>query len=202
MNGAHPAGLRERVEIWVPRIPFPDDETMSPAQLKVYRDVVNGPRGLMVGPLRAALHNAELADRWQRFGQLLRYETSLAPRHSELAILVTARAWDCPFEWLQHEPVARASGVPDDIIEAIRQGRPPAFERRDDAAIHAYARELHRDHHVSDAVYAEALALVGTVGVVELTALIGYYTLVAMTLNAHAFDLPAGSADPFRETAQ
>lgn len=175
---------------------------MTPAQLKVYQDVVSGPRGLMVGPLRAALHNAELADRWQRFGQLLRYETSLAPRHSEMAILVTARVWDCPFEWLQHEPVARSSGLSEDIIEAIRQGRAPAFERRDDRAIHAFTAELHETHHVSEAVYGEALSLVGTVGVVELTALIGYYTLVAMTLNAHAFDLPAGAADPFREAAQ
>ncbi|KQX25180.1 carboxymuconolactone decarboxylase [Sphingomonas sp. Root50] len=186
----------------MPRIPFPEVETMTPAQLKVYRDVVDGPRGLMVGPLRAALHNAELADKWQQFGQLLRYQTSLPPRHSELAILVTARAWDCPFEWVQHEPPARSSGLSDGIIEAIRLDRRPAFERRDDEIIYTYAKELHDRHGISDAVYAEALSLIGTVGVVELTALIGYYTLVAMTLNAHAFDLPAGSADPFREAAE
>lgn len=194
--------MRERVEIWVPRIPFPEVETMTPAQLKVYHDVVNGPRGLMVGPLRAALHNPELADKWQQFGQLLRYQTSLSPRHSELAILVTARAWDCPFEWVQHEPPARSSGLPDAIMDAIRQDRRPTFERRDDEIIYTYAKELHDRHIVSDAVYDEALSLLGTVGVVELTALIGYYTLVAMTLNAHAFDLPAGSADPFREAAE
>lgn len=186
----------------MPRIPFPEVETMTPAQLKVYQDVVNGPRGLMVGPLRAALHNAELADKWQQFGQLLRYQTSLPPRHSELAILVTARAWDCPFEWVQHEPVARSSGLSDDIIEAIRCDRRPAFDRRDDEIIYTYGKELHDRHGISDAVYGEALSLIGTVGVVELTALIGYYTLVAMTLNAHAFDLPAGSADPFREAAE
>jgi 4-carboxymuconolactone decarboxylase len=190
------------VESWVPRIPFPEVETMTPAQFQVYQDVVNGPRGLMVGPLRAALHNAELADKWQQFGQLLRYRTSLPPRHSELAILVTARAWDCPFEWIQHEPVARSNGLSDGIIEAIRCNLRPSFERRDDEIIYTYAKELHDRHGVSDAVYDDALSLIGTVGVVELTALIGYYTLVAMTLNAHAFDLPAGSAHPFREAAE
>tara|TARA_Y100000815_G_scaffold235197_1_gene227712 strand:- start:5636 stop:6163 length:528 start_codon:yes stop_codon:yes gene_type:complete len=175
---------------------------MSPTQLKVYQDVVNGPRGLMVGPLRAALHNPDLADRWQKFGQLLRYETSVSPRYTELAILVTARAWDCPFEWVQHEPVARAAGLPDGMIEAIRHRNDPRFEAENDAIVYRYARELHDRHCVEDATYADALALLGITGVVELTALIGYYTLVAMTLNAHLFDLPAGTDDPFQEPAR
>ena len=93
-------------------------------------------------------------------------------------------------------------GLSDGIIEAIRCNLRPSFERRDDEIIYTYAKELHDRHGVSDAVYDDALSLIGTVGVVELTALIGYYTLVAMTLNAHAFDLPAGSAHPFREAAE
>src|SRR3546814_8522453 len=77
---------------------------MNPAQRAVYEAIVSGPRGGLVGPLRAALHNPELADKWQRFGELLRFRTSLTKRHSELAILVTARVWNCSFEWFQHEP--------------------------------------------------------------------------------------------------
>lgn len=175
---------------------------MTPAQLKVYQDVVSGPRGLMVGPLRAALHNPELADRWQKLGELLRYRTSLAPRHSELAILVTARAWNCPFEWVQHEPVALAAGLPTAVADAIRQGRRPVFDRADDEIVYTYTEELQSRHNVGDSAYAAALELLGVVGVVELTALIGYYTLVAMTLNSHAFDLPAGAAHPFKEAAE
>lgn len=185
------------MEKLVPRIPFPEVETMTPAQRKVYDEVVRGPRGLMVGPLRAALHNPELADRWQKFGELLRYRTSLSPRHSELAILVTARAWTCAFEWVQHEPAALAAGLGREIIDAIRRDRCPDFEHRADAVVHAFARELHANHAVGDSTYADALELLGVAGVVELTALVGYYALVAMTLNAHAFDLPPGTSDPF-----
>nr|WP_286207845.1 carboxymuconolactone decarboxylase family protein [Hephaestia sp. MAHUQ-44] len=171
---------------------------MTPAQRKVYDDVVGGPRGMMVGPLRAALHNPELADLWQQFGALLRYRTSLDPRHSELAILVTARAWTCPFEWVQHEAPALAAGLTRDMLDALRHGRRPVFEREDDAAVHDFAEELQRERTVGNAAYAAALDVLGVAGVVELTALIGYYTLVAMTLNAHAFDLPAGTTDPFK----
>lgn len=192
-----PLAGRDEVERLVPRIPFPEVETMTPEQRRVYDEVVGGPRGMMVGPLRAALHNAELADRWQKLGELLRYRTSLHPRHSELAILTTARAWNCPFEWVQHEAAARNAGLAPEIIEDLRHGRRPQFEQAADAAIHGFAAELHAKRTVGDATYAAALDVLGVAGVVELTALIGYYTLVAMTLNAHVFDLPAGVRDPF-----
>jgi 4-carboxymuconolactone decarboxylase len=191
----------DEVEKLVPRIPFPEVEAMTPAQRKVYDEVVGGPRGMMVGPLRAALHNAELADRWQKFGALLRYRTSLDPRHSELAILVTAKAWSCAFEWVQHETAARTAGLDSNIIEDIRAGRAPVFERSDDAAVYNYAQELHATRTIGDATYADALEVLGVTGVVELTALIGYYTLVAMTLNAHVFDLPPGARNPFEGEA-
>ena len=77
----------------MPRIPLPPVEELNPEQRQVYDAVVAGPRGVVRGPMRAALHNAELADKWQQLGELLRYRTSLPPRLSELAILVTARHW-------------------------------------------------------------------------------------------------------------
>ena len=71
--------------------------------------MVSGRRGKIQGPLRAALHNAELAERWHALGELLRYSTSLSPRQSELAILVTGRACQSPFEWYAHGSRPRRS---------------------------------------------------------------------------------------------
>jgi 4-carboxymuconolactone decarboxylase len=45
-------------------------------------------------------------------------------------------------------------------------------------------------------IYADAVAQFGVAGVVELTALIGYYTMGSMTLNAHEIPLPEGGAEP------
>ncbi|MBV8512330.1 MAG: carboxymuconolactone decarboxylase family protein, partial [Xanthobacteraceae bacterium] len=77
------------------RIPLPSPDTLTAEQKRVYDAIVSGPRGALRGPLRAALHNPELADKWQQLGELLRYRTSLPPQLSELAILVTARHCNC-----------------------------------------------------------------------------------------------------------
>jgi 4-carboxymuconolactone decarboxylase len=67
----------------------------------------------------------------------------------------------------------------------------------DDAALVNFALELNRSNSVSDATYADALARFGERTLVELTALVGYYTMVAMTLNAHEIPLPDGVSPAF-----
>jgi 4-carboxymuconolactone decarboxylase len=176
------------------RIPLFPLETMTDEQRRVYDTVVSGPRGVVVGPLRAALHRPELADKWQQFGEILRFRTSLPSRLSELAILLTARHWGSQLEWQQHAPAARKGGLAEAVIEAIRHGRAPRFQNDDEAAVHDYCRELHERHVVSDETYRRAHEVLGTVGVVELTALIGYYAMVAMTLIAHEIPLPDGAS--------
>ena len=180
----------------MPRITLPAPETMNPAQRAVYDKVVSGPRGRVQGPLRAVIHNPELADRWQALGALLRYSTSLIPRHSEIAILVTGRHCRSPFEWYAHRQEAEKAGIETYIIEAILAEQDPALSG-DDALVYQYALELNRHKSVSDTTYAKALAQFGAVTLVDLTALVGYYTMVAMTLNAHEIPLPEGVAPAF-----
>lgn len=181
----------------MPRISLPAPETMNPEQRAVYEKIISGPRGRIQGPLRAALHSPELADKWQAIGALLRYGTTLPPRLSEIAILVTGRACDSPFEWYAHRAEAEKAGIEQPIIEALlAQAEPPGMSA-DDAAVYHYAVELNRHNSVSDATYTTALARFGERTVVELTALVGYYTMVAMTLNCHEIPLPEGVAPAF-----
>ncbi len=100
----------------MPRISLPDPHTMNADQRRVYDKIVSGRRGKIQGPLRAALHNADLADRWQALGELLRYNTTLTPRQSELAILVTGRACQSPFEWYAHRLEAERVGLSAPVI--------------------------------------------------------------------------------------
>ncbi len=181
----------------MPRITLPSPDAMDPDQRRVYDKIVSGRRGKIQGPLRAALHNAELADRWQALGELLRYSTTLPPRLSEIAILVTGRACQSPFEWHAHRQEAERAGIEPYIIEAILAQTWPEGLSPEDAAVLRYAGELNRFNSVSDSTYAEALARFGERTVVELTALVGYYTMVAMTLNAHEIPLPAGVEPAF-----
>ena len=91
--------------------------------------------------------------------------------------------------------------MPRAVIDDIHAGRRPATAEPQDLAVYDYAAELQERRVVSEETYRRALGLWGVVGVVELTALIGYYTMVAMTLNAHEFPLPAGVEPPFAPIA-
>lgn len=173
-----------------PRIPLPGPNEMNADQKAVYDKIISGPRGTLVGPLRAALHNPSLADAWQALGQVLRYETSLPADLNELAILITARHWNSELEWTIHAGAARKAGLDDKIIEAIRSCKMPEFAREEEREIYDFSRELLENGKVTDRVYDTLLSRWGPVGTVELTALVGYYSMVAMTLNAHGIPLP------------
>jgi 4-carboxymuconolactone decarboxylase len=180
----------------LPRIPLYPRDDMTPEQQRVHDTVIAGPRGELRGPLRAVLHRPELADKWQQLGELLRFRTSLPPHLKELAILVTGRHCHAQLEWHIHEQMALKVGLPQAVIDDVHAGRRPAALDADGLAVLDYAEELNRRKTVSDANYQRVLARWQAVGVVELTALIGYYTMVAMTLNCHDIPLPDGVSPP------
>ena len=173
-----------------PRIPLPGPDEMNTAQKAVYDKIVSGPRGTLVGPLRAALHNPSLADKWQALGQVLRYETCLPRRLNELAILVCGRHWSSELEWTIHAKAARKAGLDEAIIEAIRTCQLPDFAGTEEGDVYEFSRDLLERGRVGDAAYGAVLNRWGALGAVELTALVGYYSMVAMTLNAHGIPLP------------
>lgn len=180
------------------RIPLFPQCGMNDEQQKVYDKMVAGPRGKVVGPMRAVLHSPELADRWQSLGELLRFNSQLPERLRELAIIVCARFWNSEVEWHVHAQVATRAGIDRAAIDAIRTARPPQFANRDEAVIYEFARHLLAQGRIDNTLYQEAHALFGDVGLVELGALVGYYTMVSMTLNLHEIPAPAGEVEPWR----
>ena len=179
------------------RVPDLDPEKLSPEQRKVHDAIVAGPRGRVAGPLRVWLQSPELADRAQALGAFCRFATSLPPRLSELAILVTGAHWQAAFEWHAHAPIALEAGLDASTIEAIRVGKPPDLKKSDEAAVYAFAKELLDTRKVCDVTYKRAVAELGLAAVVELVGILGYYGLVSMTLNAFETPLPDGAPQPF-----
>jgi len=168
-------------------------ETMSEAQREVCAQLVAGKRGRVPPPFQALLPSPTLCSRAQSLGEFLRYDTSLSPRLSELAILVTARFWTAQYEWHVHAMMAEKGGLDPKIIAAIAERRDPTPLMKDDErAIYAFARTLHQNHKVDDATYAEAVKQLGERGTVELVGLLGYYTLISMTLNTYEVPVPGG----------
>jgi len=184
------------------RIPLVSETTMTPEQRRVYDTMLSGPRkSAPVGPLAIAMHRPELAEAWSALGLVLRFNSSFAPRLREFTILLTGRYWNCQFEWASHEAEARKAGLSAQSIETLRRGG-TQFDAPDEQLIHDYAVELLDTHAVTDALYRRVQDRFGTPGVVELTALIGYYAMVALTLNAHEFGVPDGMAPPLPPRAR
>ncbi len=164
----------------------------------VYDKIANSPRGGVRGPFLALLHVPEMCDRLQNLGAYLRYDTTFAPRLSELAILIVARRFDCQYEWFAHEQHAQKGGLAQPVIEAIRERRRPQNMQADEAALYDYANELTTNNSISAPSYRRALDTFGTRGVVELAGIIGYYMMMAMTLLAHDVQPPAGTPPQFK----
>jgi 4-carboxymuconolactone decarboxylase len=178
------------------RLHFPSVEEMTAEQRDVHDEIVSGVRGRLIGPLRAVIHSPDLARRWSRLGEYLRFSTILPKRLNELAIIVTGRRWNSQLEFHIHSEAAKAAGLPAAAIEAIRLAQPPVFDDEADAEVYEYARQIQQTGTVETPVHAGVKARWGERGVVELTGVIGYYTMVSMTLNAHEIPLPDGAKPP------
>lgn len=183
------------------RIPPLDIDKLSPDQRAVYDAIASGPRKGVRGPLAVWLQRPLLADRAQALGRYCRYDSSLPPRLSELAILMMGRHWLAEYEWAAHKPFALEAGLDIAIIDAIRDGREPAFVNRDEALIYQFMRELHQQLGISDALYAELQSHVGQDGLVDLVGIAGYYTLISMTIKVFHVPPPAGVAPELPVTA-
>jgi 4-carboxymuconolactone decarboxylase len=177
--------------------PLPVTE-MSAAQREAVRELESGPRGKFNphGPNALLLRSPELMPRTQKVGEYLRYKISLPQRLKEFGIIVTARLWSAQVEWLEHQPLAAREGIDPAAIEDLRQGRRPRNLREDEAAVYDFITELHATHAVSDATFERVAKPFGEQGVIDLIALTGYYTMLAMVLNVGQQPLPGGKAPP------
>ena len=167
---------------------------MTDAQRKAYEAIISGPRGGARGPFNALLRSPDLADRVQRVGEYVRFNSSLPARLNELAIIIVARYWTAQYEWYAHRELALKAGLDPQIADAIAQDKRPAKMQDDEAAVYDFCKELNETKSVSDTTYDVALKKFGERGVIDLIGASGYYTMVSMILNVDRHPLPEGVA--------
>ena len=177
--------------------PLKADE-LSPAQ-KAWADVIAAPpRNAKFGapPYRAYIRNPELAPKLSALSDYLRWNTTLPPRLSELAILITARQWTAQYEWYAHYTLGQKAGLDVKTMDDIAAGRRPENMREDEAALYDLATALYRDKKVTDVVYKAAADKFGERGMMDIIGIIGYYDLVSMTLITMQAGAPNDSVPP------
>ncbi len=179
-----------------PRLPPMALDAMTREQRSAAEAIMAGPRKGLRGPFNAWLRSPELADRLQRVGEYLRFNSSLPPRLNEMAILMTAAHWQSPFEWYAHAPLAIAGGLSPAIVAALAVGARPDTMQDDEAVVWDFCTQLRAKRTVDDATYARAKAAFGERGIVDLIGVSGYYDIVSMTLNVGEVLPPEGAEVP------
>jgi 4-carboxymuconolactone decarboxylase len=173
-------------------------EELNPAQ-KAWADMIAVPprnAKFTSPPYRAYIRNPDLAPRLSALSDYLRWNTSLPPRLSELAILITARQWTAQYEWFAHYPLALKGGLDPTVLSDIAAGKRPENMKDDEAALYDLVMALYRDKKVTDSVYKAALDKFGEHGMMDIIGIVGYYDLVSMTLITMQAGAPNDSVPP------
>lgn len=157
------------------------DQDLTPEQVETFDWVVES-RGRMIRPFEVLLHTPALARQIAELGALIRFDSSLSDHDRELVTITAARIYDCSFEWEVHLPLARAAGVREDVIDHLLGGAGALTDT--ESLFVQFVRELCGGSRVSSATFDQARDLLGDSGVVELSATVGYYTLLAMVMGA------------------
>lgn len=173
------------------RLPEIDPTKLTPEQRVIY-DRMLRERGHMRGPFAVWLRNAELCENTIKLQEMFASRVKLERRLLELMILVAARLATAQYAWFIHEPHALKFGISPEIIQAIRQRRTPDFTREDERLVYDITMELNTTRTLSEASYRRGMATFGEQVMVELISAVGFYSMVAMTLNALDVSVPGG----------
>ena len=157
-------------------------EELAPQGQKVFNAIAQS-RGVVGGPWLALLHSPELAQRTMHLGSYVRFESTLDHKLVEFTALVTARELDCKHEWAAHVDHGQKAGISLATVRAVYEKKGVETFSSEDAQIVSFVREMVHSHRVSEPTFQAIYGRFGERGMVELTATVGYYAMVACTLN-------------------
>ena len=180
-------GFSVRAEERLPTIPpaqYSAEQKQAAADFEAARKVP------VFGPFEPLMYSPAVLSQARAMGDYLRYKSAIGNTLSELAILLTARDWSQDYEWSVHYPIALKAGIRPEVADAIADGRRPAALSADEEIVYDYALELLKNKQVSTATFERAKARFGARGVVDMTGIVGYYTFLAMQLNAAQYPQP------------
>ena len=172
------------------RLPTIAPSQYDAAQKQAAADFLAARKTPVFGPFEPLMHSPEVMSQARAMGDYLRYKSAIGTTLSELVILITARAWSQDYELSVHYPIALKAGIAASVADAIVDGRRPAGMGADEAMVYDFANELITTRRVSDPTFAQVEARFGRKGAVDLTAIVGYYTLLAMEMNMARYRSP------------
>jgi 4-carboxymuconolactone decarboxylase len=172
------------MRIIMTRVPFLSKEDL-PINKQNFYDEIFSLRGHVARPFEALLNSPELASKVAMLGEHLRYiGPSIASEIREIVTLTIAKICNCQYVWTHHVESAKEAGLRKEVIEAIRQGGPPRRLLPKESVYIQFTRELLEDKQIRDTTYAAVEHLLGQQVTVDLVIIIGYYTMLCLSINA------------------
>jgi 4-carboxymuconolactone decarboxylase len=168
----------------IPPDKYTDEQKKAAEEFQAARKVP------VFGPFEPLMYSPQVMNQARAMGDYLRYKSAIGNTLSELVILITAREWSQDYEWYLHSPIALKAGIKAETIEAIADGRRPTAMSEDEEIVYDFSTELHKNKRVSDRTFERAEKRFGKQGVVDLTGINAYYTLLAMQLNVARYQIP------------
>jgi 4-carboxymuconolactone decarboxylase len=165
------------------RLPVIAPARYTQEQKQAADDFVAARKVPVFGPFEPMMYSPQVMSTARAMGDYLRYKSAMGNTLSELVILMTAREWRQEYEWSLHYPIALKAGIRKGLADDIATGRHPSGMSADEETVFDFTSELLRNKQVSDATFERAKARLGMKGVVDMTGIVGYYTLLAMQLN-------------------
>jgi len=173
-------------------------DQMTPEQQEGYRSLIET-RGRLPGPTKIWVHNPKLAKAAGPLGAYFRTGYSLSEREREIAVCITCSKWHSIYPTNAHERAGKAAGLPADKVEALICGLPTSFSDPREQVIYEVATTLANSRWVPKGLYDRAVQQLGHVGITDVICLMGYYSMVSMTLAF--YDVPAGAEGMARRIA-
>ncbi|MBC3810207.1 carboxymuconolactone decarboxylase family protein [Undibacterium aquatile] len=187
------AGLISTSAYAAERLPTIPPDQYTTEQQKAAEEFLATRKVPVFGPFEPLMHSPQVMSQARAMGDYLRYNSAIGNTLSELAILITAREWTQDFEWYVHYPIALKMGIKPEIANAIADGTRPVGMTTDEEIVYDFSTELHKNKRVSDATFARTEKRFGKKGVVDLTGINAYYSLLAMQLNVAQYQAPKES---------
>lgn len=164
-----------------------------PEEKQIFYDEISSLRGHVARPFEALLNSPETASKVAMLGEQLRYASpTIAPEVREITTLTIAKICNCQYVWTHHIESAKETGVRQEVIEAIRKGGPPRRILPKESVYIQFTRELLENKHVMDATYSAVEHLLGKQATIDLVIIIGYYTMLCLSINALEVNLEEG----------
>jgi 4-carboxymuconolactone decarboxylase len=166
-----------------------------PAEMRDAYEFTLGRRSVVPGPHRIWIANPTLARTIVPTGEYFQTKSTLSKGEIEIVTNVINGHWGAAYANYEHEQIGeRLGGLAAEQVERLIAGLPAQFEDPRQQVVYELSLTLAQARVVPIGLFRRAEALLGDAGIVDVTVLMGWFTMVSLTLMT--YDVPS-SAQPF-----